>query len=53
VQLLSDIPSVFLHVRINLVLAITIYSLVITATYLLHRHIKSKKLTADQVSITP
>jgi competence protein ComEC len=53
VHLLSDIPSVFLHVRINLVLAIIIYSLVITATYLLHRHIKSKKLTADQVSITP
>jgi competence protein ComEC len=52
VKLLSDIPSIFLHVKISLALTLSIYILVIAGTYLLHRHIKLKKMALEQVSIT-
>jgi hypothetical protein len=53
VRLLSDIPSIFLHVKINLVLTIGIYALVALGTYLLHRYLKFKRTAIEQVSLTP
>jgi competence protein ComEC len=44
VRLLSDIPSIFLHVKINLVLTIGIYALVALGTYLLHRYLRGQPL---------
>jgi competence protein ComEC len=53
VKLLSDIPSVFLHVKINLALTLGLYAFVVACTFLLHRHTKPKKIALEQVPITP
>ena len=53
VKLLSDIPSVFLHIKISIVLTLAIYLLVIAGVYLLHRHVKFKQTATKQVSATP